>query len=200
MAYPSSFNMDTFKSLNSFNKRIKYCELHLTRISSGSARIVYQIDDKKVLKLAKNRKGLAQNEVECTYSSDGMLTDIIAHVFDYDEDNFLWLEMEKANKLTKPLFKQITGYNFDDFKDAVLLYGLQSGNGGYNTGIDKDLFEKMWENEFIYDIFQFIGNYGIPVGDLSRTSTYGIISRNDSLNVVIIDYGLNSDVIADYYS
>ena len=64
--YPASFNMDEFKMLRSFNARINYCQARLKRISSGSSRIVYQIDDELVLKLARNVKGLAQNEAEVT--------------------------------------------------------------------------------------------------------------------------------------
>ena len=64
MAYPFSFNMDEFKMLKTFAARIKYCQARLQRISSGSSRIVYKIDSEKVLKLAKNRKGIAQNEAE----------------------------------------------------------------------------------------------------------------------------------------
>ena len=64
MAYPVSFNMDEFKMLKTFAARIKYCQARLQRISSGSSRIVYKIDNEKVLKLAKNRKGIAQNEAE----------------------------------------------------------------------------------------------------------------------------------------
>ena len=62
MAYPVSFNMAEFKTLTTFSERIRYCQTRLQRISSGSARIVYKIDNEKVLKLAKNRKGIAQNE------------------------------------------------------------------------------------------------------------------------------------------
>ena len=43
--YPASFSMEEFKKLTSFAKRIAYCEEHLQRISSGSSRIVYKIDD-----------------------------------------------------------------------------------------------------------------------------------------------------------
>ena len=64
MAYPVSFNMAEFKMLTTFVERIRYCQTRLQRISSGSARIVYKIDNEKVLKLAKNRKGIAQNEAE----------------------------------------------------------------------------------------------------------------------------------------
>ena len=56
--YPSSFDMEHFKQLKRFNERVRYCDEHLTKISSGSARIVYIVDDKMVLKLAKNEKVL----------------------------------------------------------------------------------------------------------------------------------------------
>ena len=69
-AYPASFNMEEFKNMKSFNQRIQYCEQNLQRISSGSSRIVYRIDDEKVLKLAKNKKGLAQNEAEVDFGTE----------------------------------------------------------------------------------------------------------------------------------
>ena len=64
MAYPVSFNMAEFKTLTTFAERIRYCQTRLQSISSGSARIVYKIGNEKVLKLAKSRKGIAQNEAE----------------------------------------------------------------------------------------------------------------------------------------
>ena len=32
--YPSTFDMEHFKTLTNFNQRIKYCNEHLTKISS----------------------------------------------------------------------------------------------------------------------------------------------------------------------
>ena len=63
-AYPESFNMETFKSLRNHAERNRYAAEHLQKIAAGSSRIVYKIDDEKVLKLAKNDKGIAQNETE----------------------------------------------------------------------------------------------------------------------------------------
>ena len=102
MAYPSSFDFNVFKSLTSFNKRMKYCEQHLTRISSGSSRIVYLIDDDKVLKLAKNQKGIAQNNVEISLGNERYYT-CFADVYDYDNDG-LWLEMEFCRKAKKSVY------------------------------------------------------------------------------------------------
>lgn len=198
--YPSSFNMDEFKQLNSFAARIRYCEEHLQRISSGSSRIVYKIDDEKVLKLARNKKGLAQNEVEAEYSQYGDISDITARVFDVDPNN-LWIEMELARKLKKSDFKRITGFNWDDYTKVMHNYGVDAGvSRGYKYDVNPEVVEAMWEDEFTYEMLSFIGNYGIPAGDLIRTSSYGIVKRDGEDTIVMIDYGLTSDVYDSYYS
>jgi hypothetical protein len=116
--YPSSWDIEEFKNLKSFNARVKYCNEHLSRISSGSSRIVYKIDDEKVLKLAKNKKGLAQNEVEIEYSNYYDISDIVAKVFESDENN-LWVEMELAKKVTPNIFKNVVGISFEDYATGM---------------------------------------------------------------------------------
>lgn len=98
--YPKTFDMEVFKSLNNFTKRIEYCRNHLPRIAAGSSRIVYKIDDEKVLKLAKNTKGIAQNETEIDRGQDSYFSFILARVFDFHPDG-LWVEMELARKVSK---------------------------------------------------------------------------------------------------
>jgi hypothetical protein len=200
--YPTSWNIEEFKNLKSFNQRIKYCEEHLTRISSGSSRIVYKIDEVKVLKLAKNKKGIAQNEVEIEYSNDYMWDSVVAQVFDYDE-NYLWLEMELARKLTTSAFKNITGFSFFDYSDA-LQYTYDMAFPRKSKGFKRDRpsnYDDMFEQEFIADILGLIGSYdNIIVGDLKKTSSYGLVNRNGEDQVVMIDYGLTSDVYDSFYS
>jgi hypothetical protein len=200
--YPTHWDVEEFKKLTSFNARIKYCEANLQRISSGSSRIVYKIDDEKVLKLAKNRKGLAQNETEIEYSQYYDLSGVLAKVYEYDTGN-LWVEMELARKVRVSDFKKITGFTFKEFEMAIHNYGIDTGNGRNSIGkmpLDKNIQEKMWEDEFVYGIFDYIGNYGIPVGDLMRLSTYGIVKGDNDERIVIIDYGLTSDVYTSYYN
>ena len=194
--YPPSFNMDNFKALGSFAARVRYCEEHLQRISSGSARIVYKIDDEKVLKLAKNSKGLAQNEVEISQGNDSYLKHILAKVFDYHSKN-LWVEMELARKVTNGIFKKIVGMDFDRFVDGIHYFGL---NSKYFVDSVKALNQEMWENEFTYEILDYIGSYKISKGDLMKKSTFGVVKRNGEDDIVIIDYGLTSDVYDSYYS
>ncbi len=199
--YPESFDMEFFKTLKSFASRKKYCEQHLKRISSGSSRIVYLIDNDKVLKLAWNKKGIAQNEIESEYSNYHDLSDIIAKVFDAHPDN-LWIEMELAKKLTPSLFKQVVGFNFNDYSAAIhnYYYNNNPSKYSYKIKVDDNLVSQMWEDEFVYDMFQYIGNYDVPVGDLTRLSSYGLVKRNGQDAIVLIDYGLSSDVYSSYYN
>jgi len=199
--YPASFDMEVFKSLKSHAGRNRYAEEHLQKLSSGSSRIVYKIDDEKVLKLAKNDKGVAQNEVEIEYGQYGDLSGILAKIFDYDEQNHLWVEMELAQKVKASDFKNLVGYDFKDIQTAIHNYGIDSGNGrGLKYKMDEDLWDDMWENDFMYEIFGYIGNYGVPPGDLMRLSSYGLVKRGGNNQIVIIDYGLTHDVYSSYYS
>ena len=198
--YPQNFSMDEFKQQSSFNGRIKYCQERLKRISSGSSRIVYQIDDEKVLKLAKNKKGLAQNEVETQYSDSGYPT---ADIFDYHE-YFLWTEMELARPLTPKIFQQITGFNWLDYEKAINNYGIDAngrkGDEKYKVPLNPEIMEAMWEDEFVYSMFSYIGDTHVPVGDLKRLNSYGVVKREGHDTIVIIDYGLTDSVYGTYYS
>lgn len=198
--YPTSWNVEEFKKLNSFNKRVQYCESNLTRISSGSSRIVYKIDDTKVLKLAKNKKGLAQNETEIMYSQDYMMDDIVAQIFNYEE-NGLWLEMELARKVTPALFQNIVGISFNDYVDGV---NYQDANlrpkKQYYKPTKPENIDDMWENDFISRIFDLMGSYdNFIAGDLTKLSTYGVVKRDGQDSIVLIDYGLTDDVFNLHY-
>jgi hypothetical protein len=196
MAYPTTFNMDEFKQLRSFSKRFNYCKERLEYISSGSGRYVFGIDQEKVLKLAKNQKGIAQNENEydiARYES------IIAQVFDCDDD-FLWIEMERVNKITVSEFKQLTGMDFNFFKDNIEYEDMVSINSHKyrNCRMTKPIRndDELWENEFFCQITNLIGGYGMEVGDLERINSYG---KNSKGEIKLVDAGLSEDVWNTHY-
>ncbi len=89
--YPTNFNLEEFSNLTSFKQRKEYCQERLKRIAMGTSRITYMVDDTKVLKLAYNKKGLAQNDIEATYSRYSDVKDITAEVFAYDKNDF-WVD------------------------------------------------------------------------------------------------------------
>lgn len=197
--YPQSFDMKFFKTLKSFASRKKYCDEHLKKIAQGSSRIVYYIDNEKVLKLAKNKKGLAQNEIEIDYSNDYMLTDIVAPVYDYHED-FLWLEMALAKKVKKSDFKRITGIDFEDFSDVLISVDSYHLRRGLRYKVDDFLVDRVMSGEFTGGVYDYVANFDIPSGDMRKIDSYGLIKVNGKEQLAIIDYGLTTDVFTNYYS
>lgn len=206
--YPVSWDKDEFAKLNSFSARVRYCDAHLEKIKAGSGRVVYKIDDQKVLKLAKNPKGIAQNEVEIEWGNDNYFGGkILADVFDSD-DNALWLEMELASKLTASKFKQIVGYDFETFRSMLL--GTYYKNNpkhrvsgdSYLSDIPEEVQQAVWDDPemFFYDVFEFMDASDSPAGDFTRLSSYGIVNRDGHDMVIIVDYGLTNDVYSSEYS
>lgn len=197
--YPQSFNMDEFKSLNKFTERVKYCDQHLKKISAGSGRIVYMIDNTKVLKLAKNQKGVAQCEVEIQWGGDYYFKSILADVIDSHDDG-LWVEMELAKKVSELQFKAMIGVNIYNF--GMFLRNRKQENNGKPKlfTLDPKLEELLNENEFAQSVFEFIDAANAEPGDLGRTSSYGIVKRDGHDTIVIVDFGLTNDVYSTYYS
>lgn len=200
--YPQSFSMEEFKKISSYKGRIEYCKQHLQRLGAGSSRMVFKIDDEKVLKLAMNQKGLGQNGEEINKSNDYALDGVVAKVFDYDQSN-LWLEMELAQKLTLPLFKQITGFNFEDYKTELInCYNRTKPRHKemVNNKINPEIVEKMWENEDLVRFFELPGNYpSMSIGDLLKINTYGVVKREGFDTIIIIDFGLTDEVWNIHY-
>jgi hypothetical protein len=192
--YPTSWSIEEFKKLTSFSARVNYCNQHLQRLSSGSSRIVYKIDDNKVLKLAKNKKGIAQNETEIDFGNDSYVNDVVAKIFDHDENN-LWVEMELAKKVTPSIFKNIVGVTFENYCHIIKYRNSISVDFGFTVSKPEN-YNDIWENEFVYNMMDFMVNYELPWGDLCRLSSYGLVGNN---RIVLIDYGLTSDVYDTYY-
>jgi len=188
-----------FLNIKSYAGRIRFANDNLERIGSGSGRIVYNIDGEKALKLAKNAKGVAQNEAEAN-ASDYYSQSIVTEVFDYD-DNYTWLVSELAKKVTKNRIKELTGIpSLNDL--FYFLRNFKEQNNGRRKifGQDKEMEEFFWENEFSTDLADFVANYNQEVGDMGRPSTYGEVLRDGQPTIVLTDYGLNDEVFNTHYS
>ena len=206
--YPASFNHEEFKAQQSFAARKRYCDEHLSKIASGTGRIVYKIDDEKVLKLAKNKKGLAQNEVEIDTSNDYYAEATVARIFSYDENN-LWVEMELARKVTDKNFEAATGIPWLIYIPALKNEYVRvngKSRGGWiqiqqqTKTLPDSTMEMLYENEFFTNMADYMNTYNLPVADLVRLTSYGLVKRDGSDDIVMIDYGLTWDVYDSYYS
>ena len=198
MLNESNFDIKEFEKINSFIARKRYADEYLRKIGAGSSRIVYETPDGKVLKLAKNPKGIAQNEYECGLGNDYYAADYITEIFDCDPNN-LWILSEKAKKLTPTRFKQLTGVPIDGLN--TFLHNMYAKNNPSKRmhvfgGVDNNFY---LENEFAKGIIEFMLTYDMPAGDLGRLSSYGEVIRDGQPDVVLVDYGLSQDVYSSYY-
>ena len=84
--------------VSSFNQiKLNLRRGYYRQIGSGSSRDVFDLDNGYVIKVAKNRAGIAQNECECNIS-DLDNSDLFAKVIEVS-NNFEFLIMEKADKI-----------------------------------------------------------------------------------------------------
>jgi hypothetical protein len=193
VVYPNDFNPAVFDELPSFAKRMAYANSKLPRISSGSSRIVYEVDNNHVLKLARNPKGIAQNDAE----NDGYVTslDSVANVIDASEEG-LWLISERVDNIKKREFEQLVGVSFDLFCEGLLKEDARHKNRKYSGPITDEQMEVLYKTELWYEMINLIVNADLIVGDLCRLGSYG---KSASGKPVLRDAGFTLTVQHEHY-
>lgn len=184
-----------------FAKLKRIAKKKFTDIGGGSGRHVYEFKDGRVVKVAKNPKGIGQNEVECSLGQDYYAENMVAKVY-YCAENYSFLISEKAEKMSVGKFKSMVGISFNDLKEYIMWMGNQNNRILVKSQVDKELIEELHENEFIMDFSDLIRNYGLEetIMEFTRSSSWGIVNRDGENKVVIIDYGLNDEVFKNHYS
>lgn len=182
----------------SFAKKIRYCDEHLVKIKSGSGRTVYKFED-KVIKVAKNNKGIAQNEVENDFVNFDY--DILTKIYTYDyideiNDNGYITIAEYADKITTKKFKELTGVDINVIYDYLSYYFDHTRS----KRLSKDEVSVLDKNVWLSELLDICGTIDLLIGDLDRVSSYGIVKRNGKEIVVLVDYGLTNDVYREYYN
>lgn len=200
---PDDWDKSVYKSDKSFASRVRYAQERAKKIGTGSSRLAFEIEYQgrpTVLKIAKNKKGIAQNEYEAQMFNDYYLTGmgITIPMIDHDEENDppTWIHVEKAEKMKPNQFKQFfNGLNPDEM---IYLAKTMSGKWGIRVSPEmKEKYEQIYEeNETINSLVELIGNYDIEPGDFSRLANWGIYKGEP----VIIDIGASSQVISAHYS
>jgi len=194
MSYPTHFNMEEFKSLKTFAARKRYADEHLFRMASGSGRLVYKIDDQKVLKLAKNVKGQAQNQVEADGYLQRSYGDIIAKVLEVGPQR-LWIESELAKKVTPNRFKALAGFSIGEFDSVIRhAYAIENPSRTYMTS-EPAGYDEIIRSDLVDQVFSMMHDMGMSPGDFGRISSWGEISGR----LILTDYGLTDDVYQTHY-
>jgi hypothetical protein len=201
MTYDEFLNfLDQFEEIQSFRQKIIYADQNLLKLGAGSGRIVYDIDGTKVFKLAKNAKGVAQNDAEINIGRYPDTHYIVTKVLESD-NNGSWIVAEKAKKVSEARIKQLTGIpSLNELFYFLRNHENRIKGGGNIFGLDVDIEKLLNDNEFVTDLQDIMSNYSISAGDLGRASTYGEVFRDGQPTIVLSDYGLTDEVYNTHYS
>lgn len=190
--YPTNFNFDEMLKINSYKGRVDYCKSRLKQLGRGSSRVAFQVDDRIVLKVALNKKGISQNEVEINSYND-YYSNILAKVFEYSNDG-IFLEMELARTPKPTDFKRILGVDVKYFVAQLRNDYLRNYGKKPLFSIPQEEIDKINELEEFNDIFSFCMDYNINPADFSRLGQWGIVKRSSGEQLVLIDYGFDENV------
>jgi len=211
---PDDWDTKAFSSFNPIKKQVAYALERSKKIGSGSSRIVTSImyqGRPTALKIAKNKKGLAQNEAELAIVNDGYAKGmaIIIPLIDYDKESVIprWIQFEMAEKanekqlcaimkcarLTDVLLIAgiISGKNRDGGDRIASSVNVQRAAAGYSSQEDEDTFY-----EYVNELAELANSFDIELVDFQTASNWGIYKGR----AVIIDVGFTSGVASSHYS
>lgn len=191
------FSLENLKNIKDFGRIKKYIETNLGKsIGEGQGRSVYAIDKYKVIKLAKNSGGIAQNNAEATVCKTDKYQDLFPVIFD-QEETFVWIVVEKAEPLKRVYFEKESGMPWSEF--ILALGGAFISKIDANQvkiGLLQDMLQKHYDNHFLRRIIAVIKECGYEPGDFVKLDTWGVISNR----VVIVDSGFTQSVYQQHYA
>ncbi len=110
------FNLNKFKQLPDLATKTTYAKQILPLLGKGSSRIVFALSGDKVLKIARDQKGIAQNHAELELFTNPKTKPVIARIFDADS-GYEWLisELVKPLDSSEEAWKEATGFDYKFF-------------------------------------------------------------------------------------
>lgn len=186
------FDLERFKSLPNEAIMQAYAMNYLEALGQGSSRIVFVLTSRKVLKLARNPKGVAQNSAELQVYTDPATADMAANIYDADEDG-KWLVSDLVKPLTDPAeFKKLTGVDWQEFTEDLVSTVSAFAR---KTGLEL----RKSAPEFTKKVHRMAekGSNKLKLGDLTVLDHWG---KTPDGRVVILDYGFTEDVAKQHYS
>lgn len=186
-------NMGLVDAINFIEEKVG-----LRFLGDGSARTVFALDSRKALKMAKNAKGIAQNQTELETATDSP-EGLIAKVLQYDPQ-FKWLVSELVKPITDPAeFKQLTGAEWNVFSYLVADPTSNWKNHLVSAVYKENMtVEEAANNPFINKTMNYLMKLKNPLisGDLTRLDHWG---KTSDQRVVLLDYGFTMDVWEKHY-
>lgn len=194
---PDSWDKDIYNDRIPFKTRIEYAKERAQQVGVGSSRVAFKIPYQgrdTVLKIAKNRKGAAQNEAEAQILDDWYIksTGIVIPVIDYDETSTYptWIHMEYAQRITQKRLESFFGG-----VSMGMITGYLDSLQGRRSFTKYDIPEELHENEYFSNLQDVVLNYGLPAADLARAANWGLYKGQ---RPVIVDIGFTNETAKLY--
>jgi hypothetical protein len=214
MALPADWDPAALGHDKTFKSRLEYALQRVPKLGSGSSRVAFIIPDngrETVLKIAKNKKGMAQNQAEADILDDGYLgkLDIVIPIIDYDKTNRepIWIQTEKANKVNKKRLEQLLycdelDYGIQDFMSVVYnILGRKQKWMPTMNQLKQDLEDTTMSQEEIDIFFEYANEVAMLISsssllpdDLYNPGNWGEYKGKP----VIIDVGY-TDAVSQLY-
>lgn len=180
-------------SMKSYTKRMDYMRQHTKYLGTGSARMTFETQDGKVLKIAKNKKGIAQTEVESALLEDYVLVglELSIPLVAYEDNTYRWICVEKATKVTEKQFVQHFGLNCFD-----LVSKTQKFHSNDPNRMNPDFNRLIGCNDNVNNFVNLAGMFDISLIEFSVLGNWGWYNNR----IVVLDLGVNKAVKSEFYS
>jgi hypothetical protein len=188
---PTAF-LQSLAPLKSFAARKRACDARWPKIGAGSSRIVYDLGNGTVLKLAKNQKGIAQNETEADHCMRQWHGDVLAQTLAYDPDA-RWIVQQYAAKARKADFLAQFGVSLEEI--GIWLAAQCFPYNRWRT-CEEATQTRLQDHERFADIVTCALNFDLHCGDMGRLSSWGLVNNQ----LVLKDYGLTRSNYEEYYA
>ena len=187
------FNINVFKTFDDHDDLARYARLNLQRLGSGSSRGVYALTSKRVLKIALNDAGLAQNEAELATFTDPQVKPILAKIFDYDPKN-RWLISELVRPAGYNEIEKHLGFENIYFEEFV---ATVAGGHGYDWLLQSGRYPEVEQHEELANALSYLVNEGdMLVADLESKSSWGFTADR---RLVLLDAGATNEIYDTHY-
>ena len=208
---PGDWDQVQMNKGNTFKARLAYALQRAKKLGTGSSRVAMIIEYEgrsTVLKVAKNKKGLAQNAAEASILGDGYAKQlgILIPMIDYDDKNTepYWIHTELAQKVNETTLCSLLKCD-QNLEELIRIARTISGTTKYPVNLTKLALDYSLQGKSKQDIdtlFEYgeiiaelILSYDITPGDLSASANWGIYQGKP----VIIDIGLTDNVWKQLY-
>lgn len=174
--------------IKDFDDRIEFAKEHWKLLGEGSARAAFDVNEKLVLKVAINEKGISQNHIEM---DPGMQTPCTAKVYAADAGG-RWILFQATKTITEKRFKELTGMGFGSYCKA--LWVKFDNNSDPHPPND---FEEIENNPFFKCVCELVLKNNLLLGDLteSKISSYGEVDGE----VKVRDFGMSVFLYSEQY-